>query len=97
MDQILGDLRFCFVYVDDILIFSPDIDTHVQHLRQDFELLRLQGLTDWPPQVCIHHFQTWIPGTQPLQLWVFSIRQAHFRPQFFSSAFRQTCSSEIPV
>ena len=24
MDLILGDLPFCFVYVDDILIFSPD-------------------------------------------------------------------------
>ena len=38
MDQILGDLPFCFVYVDDILIFSPDQDTHVQHLRQVLEL-----------------------------------------------------------
>ena len=41
MDQILGDLPFCFVYVDDILIFSPDEDTHKQNLRQVFELLRL--------------------------------------------------------
>ena len=32
MDQILRDLPFCFVYVDDILIFSPDEDTHVQNL-----------------------------------------------------------------
>ena len=32
MDQILGDLPFCFVYVYDILIFSPDLDTHVHHL-----------------------------------------------------------------
>ena len=24
MDQILGGLPFCFVYVDNILIFSPD-------------------------------------------------------------------------
>ena len=43
MDQILGDLPFCFVYVDDILIFSPDEDTHVQNLCQVFERLRLLG------------------------------------------------------
>ena len=44
MDQILDDLPFCFVYVDDILIFSPDEDTHVQNLCQVFELLCLHGL-----------------------------------------------------
>ena len=44
-DQILGDLPFCFVYVNNILIYSPDLDTHVQHLRQNFDLLCLQGLT----------------------------------------------------
>ena len=33
MVQILGDLPFCFVYVDDILTFSPDEDTHIQNLR----------------------------------------------------------------
>ena len=44
MDQILGDLPFCYVYVDDILIFSPDMSTHVQNLRQVFELIHLHGL-----------------------------------------------------
>ena len=43
--MILCDLPFCFDYVDNILIFSPDLDTHVHHLRQVFELLRLHGLT----------------------------------------------------
>ena len=38
MDQILGDFPFCFVYVDGILVFSPDKDTHVQNLH-------LHGLT----------------------------------------------------
>ena len=33
MDQIFGDLPFCFVYVDDILVFSKDLSSHVQHLR----------------------------------------------------------------
>ena len=34
MDQILGDLPHCFVYVDDILISSPDIMSHLQHFCQ---------------------------------------------------------------
>ena len=45
MDQVLGGLPFCFVYVDDILIFSPDLSSHVDHLREVFELCRLHGLT----------------------------------------------------
>ena len=45
MDQVLGGLPFCFVYVDDILIFSPDLSSHVDHLREVLELCRLHGLT----------------------------------------------------
>ena len=33
MDSILGDLPFCFVYVDDILVFRKNLETHVDHLR----------------------------------------------------------------
>ena len=32
MDQILGNLSYCFVYIDDIIVFSPDLTTHVQNL-----------------------------------------------------------------
>ena len=32
MDQILGNLPYCFVYIDDLLIFSPDLTSHIQHL-----------------------------------------------------------------
>ncbi len=45
MDQILGDLPFCFVYVDDILVFSRDLTSHVQHPREVFLLCREYGLT----------------------------------------------------
>ena len=45
MDQILGNLPYCFVYIDDILIFSPDLQTHVQNLRDVLELCRVHGLT----------------------------------------------------
>ena len=44
MDQVLRGLPFCFVYLDDLLIASPDMDTHLQHLRQVFQLLSDNGI-----------------------------------------------------
>ena len=44
MDAILGDLPFCFVYLDDILVFSTSPEEHMQHLKQIFELLAENGL-----------------------------------------------------
>ena len=44
MDAILGDLPFCFVYLDDILVFSNSPEEHMQHLKQIFELLAENGL-----------------------------------------------------
>ena len=45
MDQIQGNLPYCFVYIDDILIFSPDLTSHVQHLQDVLELCRVHSLT----------------------------------------------------
>ena len=45
MDQILGNLPYCFVYIDDILVFSPNLSSHVQHLHDVLELCRVHGLT----------------------------------------------------
>ena len=36
--------RFVFVYLDDILIYSPDLDTHKQHVRQVLQKLLLNML-----------------------------------------------------
>ena len=44
MDQILGDLPYCFVYVDDILVFSKDLTSHIQHLWDMFLLCREYAL-----------------------------------------------------
>ena len=44
MDKILGGLPFAFVYVDDILVASPDPATHVVHLRQVLSRLRDAGM-----------------------------------------------------
>ena len=40
MDGILRDLDFVFVYLDDILIASPDMEPHKVHLRWFFQLLK---------------------------------------------------------
>ena len=45
MDQILGNLPYSFVYIDDILIFSPELTSHVQHLLDVLELCHAHGLT----------------------------------------------------
>ena len=45
MDSILGDLPYCFVYDDDILIFSSSLEQHVDHLREVLLLCRQHGLT----------------------------------------------------
>ena len=45
MDSILGDLPYCFTYVDDILVFSSSLEEHIDHLRQVLLLCRQHGLT----------------------------------------------------
>jgi len=44
MDRVLAGLPFVFVYIDDILVASPDLDTHLEHLRAVFQRLRQAGL-----------------------------------------------------
>jgi cleavage and polyadenylation specificity factor subunit 1 len=43
-DSLLGDLPFAFVYLDDILVASPNVDLHRRHLCQIFSLLEQSGL-----------------------------------------------------
>ena len=33
MNQVIKGLPFAFVYLDDVLIHSPDIETHLKHIR----------------------------------------------------------------
>ena len=40
MDQIFGDVPFCLVYVDDILIFSDNDTDHAEHLQRVLQLLK---------------------------------------------------------
>ena len=44
MDQLLGHLPFCRVYIDDILIFSESHREYREHLRSVLEVLHSNGL-----------------------------------------------------
>ncbi|CAF1088778.1 unnamed protein product [Brachionus calyciflorus] len=37
--QILGNLEFCQVYIDDLVIFSDNVEEHLDHLKQVFDKL----------------------------------------------------------
>lgn len=46
MDDLLRDVlnKFCLVYLDDIIIFSPSLDEHIKHLKLVFEKLKNANL-----------------------------------------------------
>ena len=44
VNEVLSGLTFAFGYLDDILVFSPDMETHLEHLRILFERLRTADL-----------------------------------------------------
>ena len=39
VNEVLSGLTFAFTYLDDILVFSPDVESHLEHLRILFERL----------------------------------------------------------
>ena len=39
VNEVLSGLTFAFGYLDDILVFSPDMETHMEHLTVLFERL----------------------------------------------------------
>ena len=44
VNKVLSGLTFTFGYLDDILVFSPDMESHLEHLRLLFERLRSTDL-----------------------------------------------------
>ena len=44
--------KSCFVYIDDILVFSKTFEDHLHHLTQVLERLRKAGLTLKPRKCC---------------------------------------------
>ena len=45
MDHVLRGLDYVIVYVDDILVFSKDVDTHILHLEEVFNRLKSHNIT----------------------------------------------------
>ena len=72
MDQILGNLPYCFIYINDILVFNPNILSHVQHLRDVLELCCARGLT-----IGLGKCEFAVPRPSSLQLWSSSSPHAH--------------------
>ena len=44
INEVLAPFDFAFGYLDDILIFSPDVETHLQHIESIFARLCEIGL-----------------------------------------------------
>ena len=44
VNQVLEGINFAFGYLDDILIFSPNMERHLEHVRVLFERLRVADL-----------------------------------------------------
>ena len=44
VNEVLSGLTFAFGYLEDILVFSPDMESHLEHLRLLFERLRAADL-----------------------------------------------------
>ena len=44
MDSIFAGVPFVFIYLDDLIIFSPNEQSHEEHLRHVLQLLRNHGL-----------------------------------------------------
>ena len=44
INEVLSGFNFAFGYLDNILVFSPDMTTHLQHLRYLFNRLRAVDL-----------------------------------------------------
>ena len=81
MDQLGVDLPMVFIYLDDVLVASPDYQTHLHHLRAVLQRLRDFGLVI-NPQKCIfaHSNVTFLghevsaSGVKPLDRHIEAVR-----------------------
>ena len=87
IDHVLSGLTFCYAYLDDILVASPDPEQHHDHLRQLFSRLQDHGLRINPDK-CVWgansfdflFFQVDQHGIRPLEVKVQAIREFPLPP-----------------
>ena len=68
MDRVGAGLDFVFIYLDDILIASSDMEEHLVHLQQVFERLREIGSTLPSAPLASNPSIFWATPFQPLAL-----------------------------
>ena len=58
MDVLLSGLKYniCLCYLDDILVFSPDFESHLSRLTQEFHRIRIANLK-FNPNKCLFALQ----------------------------------------
>ena len=73
IDEVIRGLDYCYAYIDDILVASPDEATHMQHLRELFDRLRNYGVVVNPskcvfgqPEVQFLGYVVNTSGTRPM-------------------------------
>lgn len=74
MDEVLRGLDFCYSYIDDILVYSKDHSSHLEHLKQLFERLSQYGVLVnvnkccfGSPEVTFLGYKITAEGTRPLE------------------------------
>lgn len=91
IDEVLRGIPCVYAYLDDLLVASPDIEIHKEHLRQVFSRLQDFGLTINPVKcqfgkdtLCFLGHQVSATGIKPLKERVESIRQFPFPASYKS-------------
>ena len=88
IDHVLSGLTFCYAYLDDILVASPDPEQHHDHLRQVFSRLQDHGLRINPDK-CVWgvptHLASWVSkwtnmASAPLRLRYRPFVSSHSHP-----------------
>ena len=82
LNSLISDLDFCYVYIDDILVFSRDEAEHVEHLKMLFSRLREHHIVINPTKCVFGEAEVKYlghtisgSGTKPLETSVSAIRE----------------------
>lgn len=82
VDELTRGLDFCYPYLDDFLIFSPDAETHERHLRQLFQRMSEYGILINVPkcvfgvsEVTFLGYRISVDGVTPLEDKVEALKQ----------------------